>query len=64
MPKDHDKKFHSALDRLARKEREEYIRRSSTQFLECAIHLCAMHMPIAEVAELLEEEARLLRVHQ
>ncbi len=64
MPEGSERKPHDALDRLARTEREEFLRRSSTQFLECAIHLCATHMALADVADLLEEEARLLRVYQ
>ncbi len=59
-----ERKTDDALDRLARKEREEFLRRSSTQFLECAIHLCATHMSLSDVADLLEEEARLLRVYR
>lgn len=63
MPDSPDRKLRLALDRLARKEREEYLRRSSTHFLECAIHLCVSHMSLDDVADLLEEEARLLRIH-
>lgn len=59
-----ERKPAKALDRLVRKEQEEYLRRSSTHFLECAIHLCVTHMSMAEVADLLEEEARLLRIYQ
>ena len=64
MPEGSERKIRHALDRLARKEKEEFLRRSSTQFLECAIHLCATHMSLADVADLLEEEARLLRIYQ
>lgn len=64
MPEGSERKSRPALDRLAQKEREEFLRRSSTQFLECAIHLCATHMSLADVADLLEEEARLLRIYQ
>ena len=64
MPEGSERKSRPALDRLARKEREEFLRRSSTQFLECAIHLCATHMSLDDVADLLEEEARLLRIYQ
>lgn len=63
MPDGSERRTH-ALERLARKEREEYLRRSSTRFLECAIHLCATHMSLADVADLLEEEARQLRLYQ
>ncbi|EHK77591.1 hypothetical protein SM0020_12692 [Sinorhizobium meliloti CCNWSX0020] len=38
-----------------------YLRRSSTRFLECAIHLCVTHMTLQEVADLLEKEAAQLR---
>ncbi len=58
------RKTHETLDHLARKEREEFLRRSSMRFLECAIHLCAPHMPLADVADILEEEARQLRIYQ
>lgn len=44
-------------------QREAYLRRSSLHFLECAIHLCASHMPLEEVAQILEAEARMLREH-
>lgn len=64
MPEGSERKIRHALEKLARKEKEEFLRRSSTQFLECAIHLCATHMSLADVADLLEEEARLLRVYQ
>ncbi len=64
MPEGSERKIRQALDRLARKEREEFLRRSSMQYLECAIHLCATHMPLADVADLLEEEARLLRIYR
>lgn len=49
------------LDKLAQAEHDEFLLRSSRRFLECAIHLCVTHMPLQEVAELLEEEARQLR---
>ncbi|HWU64079.1 MAG TPA: hypothetical protein VN112_18845 [Ensifer sp.] len=63
MPEGSERKVRQALDRLARKEQEEFLRRSSTRFLECAIHLCATHMSLGDVADLLEEEARLLRIY-
>jgi hypothetical protein len=46
---------------LAAREEALFLRRSSTRFLECAIHLCATHMTLQEVADLLEEEAAQLR---
>lgn len=49
------------LERLAEAEHEEFLRRSSRRFLECAINLCVTHMSLHEVAELLDEEARQLR---
>ncbi|MET3615034.1 hypothetical protein ABID16_003377 [Rhizobium aquaticum] len=64
MPEGSERKTTPALERLARKEREEFLRRSSTQFLECAIHLCATHMSLDDVEDLLEQEARLLRIYQ
>ena len=56
-----ERKLRNALEKLARREREAYLRRSSVRFLQCAIHLCATHMTLSEIAELLEEEARQLR---
>ncbi|PDT51754.1 hypothetical protein CO664_18025 [Sinorhizobium sp. NG07B] len=49
------------LPELSAREEALYLRRSSTRFLECAIHLCATHMSLDEVAELLEKEAEQLR---
>lgn len=49
------------LPELAAREEALYLRRSSTRFLECAIHLCATHMTLEEVADLLEQEAAQLR---
>lgn len=46
---------------LSAREQALYLRRSSTRFLECAIHLCATHMTLEEVADLLEREAEQLR---
>ncbi|MCA1439515.1 hypothetical protein I6F07_04620 [Ensifer sp. IC4062] len=51
------------LSRLAAQEEALYLRRSSTRFLECAIHLCVTHMTLSEVADLLEQEAQQLRQH-
>lgn len=64
MSEEPERKLRHALDRLARKEREAFLRRSSTRFLECAIHLCVTHMTLNEVADLLEEEARQLRIYR
>lgn len=52
-----------ALSQLSEHEKEEYLRRSSISFLECAVHLCATHMPLEVVAELLEAQAEMLREH-
>lgn len=49
------------LNELVRREHDEYLRRSSIRFLECAVHLCASHMPMDAVADLLEAQARQLR---
>ncbi|QFI69971.1 hypothetical protein [Sinorhizobium alkalisoli] len=49
------------LSELSASEQALYLRRSSLRFLECAIHLCATHMTLEEVAELLEQEAEQLR---
>ncbi|MDX0514470.1 hypothetical protein GOD47_09070 [Sinorhizobium medicae] len=49
------------LSELAAREEALYLRRSSTRFLECAIHLCVTHMTLQEVADLLEKEAAQLR---
>ena len=53
----------NAISDLADKEQAEYLRRSSIQFLECAVHLCATHMPMEAVAELLDAQAEMLREH-
>ncbi|MBP1884301.1 hypothetical protein [Sinorhizobium mexicanum] len=62
MPDRHDDR-NNPLSRLAAQEEAHYLRRSSTRFLECAIHLCVTHMTLSEVAELLEQEAKQLRQH-
>lgn len=49
------------LSRICAEQQDAYLRRSSTRFLECAIHLCATHMSLEEVAQLLETEAKMLR---
>ncbi len=54
----------SALPREAvMRKKEEFQRPSSTPFAECGICLGVSHMPLAQVTHMLEEEARLLRVH-
>ncbi|MBB4184605.1 hypothetical protein [Sinorhizobium terangae] len=62
MPDRHNDRS-NPLSRLAAQEEALYLRRSSTRFLECAIHLCVTHMTLSEVAELLEQEAKQLRQH-
>lgn len=46
------------LDALSETATDEYLRRSSVTFLECAISLMATHMTMSEVAEILRQEAR------
>lgn len=48
-----------SLEKISATESEAW--RSSLRFLECAIHLCATHMSMEEVATLLEAEATMLR---
>ena len=55
---------HKRLTRLCEEQREEFLRRSSVRFLECAINLCVSHMSIEDVAQLLESQAALLREHR
>lgn len=50
-----------AVNDLAASATDEYLRRSSVHFLECAIHLMASHMTIEEVATLLERQAEIVR---
>lgn len=50
-----------SLAKISAAESEAWRRRSSLRFLECAIHLCATHMSVDEVASLLEAEAAILR---
>lgn len=49
------------LDRLAREQAEDFLRRSSLTYLECCISLMLTHMSKEEAAAILETEARLLR---
>ncbi|PWE53941.1 hypothetical protein DEM27_23815 [Metarhizobium album] len=51
------------ISQTSETQREAYLRRSSLHFLECAIHLCASHMSLEDVAQILEAEARMLREH-
>src|SRR6185437_6672240 len=45
------------VEALSEAATAEYLRRSSLTFLECAISLMASHMSMAEVAEILRQEA-------
>jgi hypothetical protein len=49
------------ISRMAYEQQQDFIRRSSLQFLECAIHLCANNMSISELAARLEKQAQYLR---
>ena len=49
------------LAKISAAESEAWRRHSSLRFLEYAIHLCATHMSVEDVAELLEAEAAMLR---
>ncbi|CUX56170.1 hypothetical protein [Agrobacterium fabrum] len=49
-------------DRISKNEQQQdFLRRSSLQSLECAIHLCATNMSISELAARLEKQAQYLR---
>lgn len=48
---------------IAEKATEDYLRSQSIRFLECAVNLCATHMPTEAVADLLEAQAEMLREH-
>lgn len=52
------------LMQLCEEQREEFLRRSSVRFLECAVNLCVSHMSMEDVAQLLESQAALLREHR
>ncbi len=56
-----DKRHIDAVNDIAQTATDEYLRRSSVHFLECAIHLMASHMTIEEVATLLERQAEIVR---
>ena len=49
------------IDTISEAATAEYLRRSSATFLEAAISLMATHIPMDEVAMILEEEARQIR---
>jgi hypothetical protein len=53
-----------ALDQLSQisaSQVDDFLKRSSITFLECAINLMATHMSKEEIAATLEEEARLVK---
>lgn len=54
----------SELDAISESATDEYLRRSSITFLECAISLMATHMTIAEVAEILRQEASIIEQYE
>lgn len=49
------------IDRMARQQTEDYLRRSTVTYLECCINLMLTHMSKDEVAAILEAEANLVR---
>jgi hypothetical protein len=49
------------ISRIVYEQQQDFLRRSSLQFLECAIHLCATNMSISELAGRLEKQAQILR---
>lgn len=51
----------SNLEKAARQQMDEFLRRSSLTYLECCISLMLTHMPTEEAAEILEAEARIVR---
>jgi hypothetical protein len=58
-------KKHSAhLNAIAQQEQADYLRRTSMTFLECAIHLCVTHMPMKEVARILERHVSILQEYE
>ena len=61
MPNDENRD--ERITQVCDEQQKDYLRRSSINFLECAMHLCVTHMTIEEVAVLLEKEAAILREH-
>lgn len=49
------------LEDLSRQRVEDYLRRASITYLECCVGLMLTHLSHQKVAEILEQEARLLR---
>lgn len=52
------------LDALSETATDEYLRRSSVTFLECAISLMATHMTMTVVAEILRQEASIIEQYE
>ncbi|TKT79155.1 hypothetical protein [Aquamicrobium sp. LC103] len=49
------------IDRLAQKQTDDYLRRSSLTYLECCISLMLTHISAEQTARILETEARMIR---
>ncbi|MBE0693757.1 MAG: hypothetical protein IH590_11735 [Aquamicrobium sp.] len=49
------------LNDMARRQTDDYLRRSSITYLECCISLMLTHMSREQAAEILERQARLVR---
>ncbi|WP_028033128.1 hypothetical protein [Chelativorans sp. J32] len=49
------------VDRLSREQTNEFLRRSSITYLECCVSLMLTHLSREEVAEILEQEAHMVR---
>lgn len=56
-----DRTHIDAVNDIAKAATDEYLRRSSIHFLECAIHLMATHMTIEEIVALLDRQAEIVR---
>lgn len=52
------------LEAMSEAARDDYLRRSSITFLECAISLMATHMTMNEVAQILREEAAIIEQYE
>jgi len=54
-------KGQNRLERLSEEQRSEFLRRSSITYLECCIGLMLTHLTGEEAAQILEQEADMLR---
>jgi hypothetical protein len=54
-------KGQNRLERLSEEQRSEFLRRSSITYLECCIGLMLTHLTREEAAQILEQEADMLR---